>query len=138
MLEIALSFSAFLLLTVGVMEFAMAVYAYNFCSYASGQAARWAAVRGSQYSNSFDPPIALLTTGDIRSYVLSQMVALDPSKLNVQAVWFSPASAATPDNNHDPGSNVQVTVTYTVVPLAGLALTHNIDVHNTSQTFIVH
>jgi Flp pilus assembly protein TadG len=129
MLEIALSFTAFLLLTVGVMEFAMAVYAFNFCSYASGEAARWASVRGAQYSSSATPPLPALTQQDVTNYVQSQMVALDTSRLSVTASWL-------PDNN--PGSTVQVTVAYTVVPLAFLSLKQNLQVSNTSQTIIVH
>ena len=126
MLEIALSFTAFLLLTVGVMEFAMAVYAYNFCSYASGEATRWAAVRGSQYSNSSNPALPALTQADVNNYVVSQMVGLDSSRLSVAASW-------TPDNN--PGSTVQVTVSYTVVPLAFLALKQNLQVAKAEESF---
>ena len=129
MIEVALTFTAFLLLTVGVMEFAMAVYAYNFCSYASGEAARWASVRGSQYCNSSTPALAALTSTDVSNHVQAEAVALDPSKLSVTATWPT-------DNN--PGSLVQVTVSYTVVPLAGLAISQNLVVSNTSQTVIVH
>src|SRR5438045_4738127 len=95
MLEIALSFTAFLLLTIGVMEFAMAVYAYNFCSYASGEATRWASVRGSQYCASSSPVLPSLTQEDVKNHVLAEMVAMDSSRLIVNASWL-------PDNN--PGS----------------------------------
>ena len=49
LVEGALCFSAFLFITFGVMEFAMAIYAYNFCSYAAQDAARWASTRGANY-----------------------------------------------------------------------------------------
>ncbi len=49
LLEGALCFSSFLFITFGVMEFAMAMYGYNFCNYAAEDAARWASTRGANY-----------------------------------------------------------------------------------------
>lgn len=126
MLEIALSLMAFLLLTLGVMEFAMAVYAYNFCSYASGEAVRWASVRGAQYAAAGNPA---LTNNDVKNFVLSQGVGFNRENLTVTTSWL-------PDSN--PGSIVQVRVAYSVVPLVGLTLHEQLQVSNTSQTAIVH
>ena len=126
MLEIALSLNAFLLLTLGVMEFAMAVYAYNFCSYASGEATRWASVRGAQYVAAGNPAI---TDDDIKNFVLAQGVGFNRENLTVRTSWL-------PDNN--PGSIVQVKVSYSVIPLVGLTLHEQLQVSNTSQTVIVH
>ncbi|HLJ48752.1 MAG TPA: TadE/TadG family type IV pilus assembly protein [Bryobacteraceae bacterium] len=125
MIEIALSLTTFLLLTVGVMEFGLAVYSYNFCNYASGEAARWASVRGSQYVAEGN---AAITQQDVQNYVLGLAVGFSPSNFNV--------SLSMPDTN--PGAVVGVTVAYTVVPLAGLALKQNIQISSTSQKVIVH
>lgn len=126
MLEVALSLSAFLLLTLGVMEFAMAVYAYNFCSYASGEASRWASVRGAQYVAAGN---AAVTDNDVTNFVLSQGVGFNRGQLTVTTSW-------TPDTN--PGSVVQVRVAYQVLPLVGLTLGPGLQVANTSQRMIVH
>jgi Flp pilus assembly protein TadG len=136
MIEIALSLSAFLLLTLGVMEFAMAVYAFNFCNYISGEAARWASVRGSQYVAAGNTAI---TNTDVTNYVKSQAVGFDSSKLSVSTCWTtSPTTSGGCDGATTPGSIVQVNVGYTIVPLVGLAIKQNIQVSNTAQVAIVH
>jgi Flp pilus assembly protein TadG len=104
MIEGALCFSAFLMLTFGVMEFALTIYAYDFCAYAAQDAARWASARGANYP-------APVSASDVRNYVVNQAIGL-PS-VTVATTW-------TPNNS--PGSTVGVTVSYNVVPLTGLAL----------------
>jgi len=135
MVEVALTFMGFILLTVGTMEFAMATYAYNFCSYGARDATRWASVHGSQSATS---TTCTSTQGiadgcsanstDVLNYVKGLAVALDPAKLTVTTTW-------TPDNN--PGSLVQVKVQYIAVPLAHLALKDNLTLSGTSQMVIV-
>jgi Flp pilus assembly protein TadG len=114
--EGALCFSAFLFITFGVMEFAMAIYAYNFCGYAAQDAARWASARGANY-----PTPA--TSTDVQNHVTSQAVGLTGA-LTVTTTW-------TPDNK--PGSTVQVAVQCNVVPLAGVVLHSNLQVGSTAQ-----
>jgi Flp pilus assembly protein TadG len=125
MLELALSFMAFMLLTMGTMEFGWAVYAYNFCSYAAQDAARWASVRGSLSTLSGAPA----TQASILSFVQSEAVGLDTSLLNVSATW---------NPNNTAGSTVTVTVSYTITPLAGLAIRQNIPISSTAQFVINH
>lgn len=125
MLEIALTFMGFILLTVGVMDFAMAVYAYNSCAYSSMSAARWAAVRGSQYSTAQNVP--LITQTDVQNYVNTLLVGLDTSRATVTATW-SPS--------HDAGSTVQVQVSYNVLPLSYLGLPQSMQVSSTSAFII--
>jgi Flp pilus assembly protein TadG len=117
--EGALCFSAFLFITFGVIEFAMAVYAYNFCCYAAQDAARWASTRGSNYPT----PV---TGDDIRTHVVNQAVALT-NWVYVSTVW-------SPDNK--PGGTVRVTVKYSVVPLTGVSLHRNLWVESTAQVVI--
>jgi Flp pilus assembly protein TadG len=117
--EGALCFSAFLFITFGVMEFAMAVYGYNFCNWAAEDAARWASTRGANY-----PTPA--TAASIQTYVTNEAIGLANS-LTVTTTW-------TPNNS--PGGTVQVTVAYTVIPLTGVTLHANFQVSGTAQMVI--
>jgi Flp pilus assembly protein TadG len=119
LVEGALCFSAFLFITFGVMEFAMAIYAYNFCSYAAQDAVRWASTRGANY-----PTPA--TANTVQSHVANQAVGLTNTVV-VSTTW-------TPNNS--PGSTVQVTVTYSVIPLTGVTLHANLQVSGTAQMII--
>ena len=144
MLELALCFTAFLLLTIGSMEFGWGIYAYNLCAASAQDAGRWASVRGSHSST----PAAL---ADIQAYVQSEAVGLDPSLLTVTVTWMTTStwtstcstsdspitcSTTTPTGFNDPGDYVVVTVNYIIKPLAGLALKQNINVSSTSQYVI--
>jgi Flp pilus assembly protein TadG len=122
MVELALTFMGFLMLTLGSMEFGWAIYAYNTCSYAAQTGARWASVNGS-----LSPSPATATS--VTTYVQAQMVALDPNKTTVTSSW-SP--------NNSPGSSVTVTVGYNVVPLVGLAIQSSFNVSSTAQMVIDH
>ncbi len=128
LLESALSFSAFLLLTFGVMEFSMAVFAYNFVSYAAREGARWASVRGSTYVPAGTTVGTPATADQIRDFVRSQAVGLIANNVTVTTTW-------SPDNA--PGSNVRVAVSYNVIPLVGLALKNNLTVSSAAQLVIV-
>jgi Flp pilus assembly protein TadG len=127
---------AFILLTVGTFDFAMAVYASNFCTYSAREAARWAIVHGANSATSSNcstnPGIAggcAANSGDISTYVSGLAVGLDSSKLAVTTTW-------TPDTN--PGAEVRVTVTYTIVPLTGLGLQQTLAMSSSSQMEMVH
>ncbi len=121
MIETALSLMVFLLVTFGTMEFAMAVQANNFCSWAARDAARWASVRGS---NSNNPA----TSTNISNYVKGMAVGMDSSKFTVTTTF-------SPDNN--PGSSVRVNVRYTVLPLTYFVMTKNLTVGSTAELRIV-
>ena len=96
LVEGALCFSAFLVIIFGVMEFAVAVYAYNFCSYAAQDAARWASTRGANY-----PTPA--SSADVQNHVVNQAVGL-ASSVSVTTTWAP---------NNSPGGTVRVTVACT-------------------------
>lgn len=121
LVESALCFSSFLLIVFGVMEFAMAVYGYNFCTYAARDAARWASTRGANYP-------APATSSSIQAYVKNEAIGLS-SQVNVTTTW-------TPNNQ--PGSLVQVTVTYNVIPLTGVTIHSGFQVSGTSQMTITN
>ncbi len=94
--EFSISAVPLLLFLFGTINLALAVYAYNFTSYAAREATRYAAVRGSSSST----PAAAT---DVTNFVFAQAHSLDNSNLKVTTTW-------SPNNN--PGSLVQVQVQY--------------------------
>jgi Flp pilus assembly protein TadG len=137
LVELAICFLSFMLLTVGALDFAMAVYAYNFCYYAARDTSRWVSVHGANSATpgtncSGNPGIAsgcAANSTDVSNHVAALAVALNTGNLIVTTTW-------TPDTN--PGAEVNVNVAYTVVPLSGLGLTQNLNVSSSSQMEMVH
>jgi len=121
LVEGALCFLAFLMVTFGVMEFAMAVYTYNFCSWAAEDAARWASTRGANYPS----PV---TAANVTTHVTNEAIGLS-STPTVTTTW-------TPNNS--PGGTVQVTVSCTIIPLAGVTLHSNLQVSSKAQMTMVN
>ena len=133
MVELALTMSAFFLLTLGAMDFSWAIYAQNFCSYAAQDAARWASVHGSQSSS----PAAV---EDMRAFVQNEGVGLNPGGITVTTCWSNscPNTGLPPTGYNAPGSTVQVTVQYQIQPLAGIGFTQTINTSSTGQYLISH
>jgi len=136
LVELAICFLSFILLTVGALDFAMAVYAYNFCYYAARDTSRWVSVHGSNSATASDcsgnPGMAsgcAANSTDVSNHVAAMAIALNSSNLTVTTTW-------TPDTT--PGSEVNVNVAYAVVPLSGLGLTQNLNVASASQMEMVH
>lgn len=94
--EFAVIAVAVLMLLFGLINCALAVYDYNFVSYAAREATRYAAVRGSS-------SVSPASTTDIKNFVVAQASGLDTTQITVSATW-------SPDNN--PGSAVEIQVTY--------------------------
>lgn len=117
--ETALCLLLFLTIFIGIMEFAMGVFTYNFVSYAAREGTRYAATRGSLSG-------APATADSVRTRVRSQVVALDPSLLAVATTW---------NPNNIPGNTVTVDVRYPITPLVGFVL-GNITVGATSTMTI--
>jgi Flp pilus assembly protein TadG len=101
MVEGALVTTTFIFLVVGITDFGRLGFAYNSVTYAAHRAARFAATRGSGSGHA-------ASVADIQANAQGNIVALDPGSLAVNVTW-------TPDNN--PGSQVQVAVTYSFRPL---------------------
>lgn len=121
MAEFALIAIPCLTLFFGIMNFAMALYDYDFVGYSAQQAARYAIVHGSTATQ-------VVSADNVRTYV-NGMVAgvMDTSLLTVNTTW-------TPDNK--PGSVVTVTVGYTFKPLTGLVSKVNIHLSQTAAMVI--
>jgi Flp pilus assembly protein TadG len=134
--ELSICFLAFFMLTLGALDFGLAVYAYNFCTFAARDASRWATVHGANSATSTNcsgsPGLAggcAANSSDVSSYVSAMAVGLNSSSLTVTTTW-------TPDTN--PGAEVNVTVAYAVAPIAGLGLKQTLNVSSSSQMEMVH
>lgn len=111
MLEGALVMTTFVILLVGSMDFGRLGFAYSSVTYAAHQAARFAATSGSASGHT-------ASVANIQANADSNLLGLDATKLTVSVTW-------TPNNN--PGSQVQVVVSYAfkplVVPISSTSLT---------------
>ena len=105
LLEGALCFFAFIVMVLGSMDFGWLVYAYNECSYAARDGARYASVRGSGSGRA-------ATTSTVSSYVKGNVAGLIPANVTVTTAW-SPDEA--------PGSTVSVTVSSVQYPMGPLS-----------------
>jgi Flp pilus assembly protein TadG len=143
LVELSLCFLGFLLLTLGTMEFALAMYAYNFCASAARDASHWASRHGSlsQTAGSCSSSQGVsagcpATVDDIKNYILAEAIALNHTRFNWTDSQGNSNIYWTPNNS--PGGEVNVTVSYTVVPLAGLALKQNVTVASSSVVEMIH
>lgn len=113
--ESGLCFLLCMTIFMGIMEFSMGIFTYNFVSYAAREGARYAASRGSLSSSP-------ATSDSIQTLIRNQAVALDTSLVSVSTTW---------NPNNTPGNTVAVKVSYPITPLIGFAL-GNITVSATS------
>ena len=120
MVEGAVVITSFIFLLLGVMDFGRLGFAYNSVTYAAHHAARFAATNGSASGHA-------ASLAAIQSNVKSNIVALDPTCLTVNATW-------TPNNN--PGSQVQVVVSYSFKPLLIPISSTSLTLKSTSTQYI--
>ncbi|HVB82768.1 MAG TPA: TadE/TadG family type IV pilus assembly protein [Candidatus Binataceae bacterium] len=90
-----------LLLVFGIISLAMTIYTYSFLSDAARDAVRYAIVHGSKSASPAD-------SDDIQTYVRDEAQGLKASAISVSTTW-------NPNNN--PGSTVNVQVSYSFHPL---------------------
>ncbi len=112
LVEMAITMSVMLLLTVGVVIVAMGVYDYQQVASLAREGARYASVHGAQYSQ--DKGISMATATSIKSAITPMAAGLDTSQLTVNASWVNSSEVATyNDASGNPQTNyVQVTVSY--------------------------
>ena len=120
-LEFGLLATPCLLLIFAIINFALALYTYDFVCYTAQQAARYAIVNGSTVAK----PV---TATDIQNYVNSLVVGvLNTKVLTVTTTW---------NPNNKPGSVVTVVVTYVYSPLTSFVSSANISMTRTSAMVI--
>ena len=120
MVEGALVLTSFVFLLLGVMDFGRLGFAYNSVTYAAHHAARLAATNGSASGHA-------ATLATIQTNVQNNVVALDTTCLTVGVTW-------TPNNN--PGSQVQVVVSYAFKPLLIPISSTSVTLKSTSTEYI--
>jgi Flp pilus assembly protein TadG len=119
--EFALVLTPCLALLFGVINFAMALYCYDFVCYSAQEAVRYATVHGATGS-----PVA--TASSIQSYVNTLVGGiLNTNNVTVSTTW-SP--------NNSPGSVVTVTVSYSYPPLTSLVSSVTIPVTRSAAMVI--
>jgi Flp pilus assembly protein TadG len=97
--EFAVGSAMLLTIMFGIVDFGRALYAYDAISDAARIGTRYAIVRGSSSS-------VPVTAATVEWYVQNNCCAgLNPNSINVTTTW-------SPNNN--PGSNVKVSVQYTL------------------------
>jgi Flp pilus assembly protein TadG len=117
MVEGALVLTSFVFLLLGVMDFGRLGFAYNSVTYAAHHAARFAATNGSASGHA-------ATLATIQTNEQNNVVA---TCLTVGVTW-------TPNNN--PGSQVQVVVSYAFKPLLIPISSTSVTLKSTSTEYI--
>lgn len=121
MAEFALVLTPCLALFFGIINFALALYCYNFVCYSAQQAARYATVHGSTAPT-------VVSADNIQTYVNTLVAGvLKTSSLTVTTTWA-------PDNK--PGGVVTVAVSYNFPPLTSLVSSVTIPLTRTAAMVI--
>jgi len=121
MAEFALVLTPCLTLFFGVINFALALYSYDFVCYSAQQAVRYATVHGSTATT-------VASSTDVHNYVNALVVGvLKTSAMTVTTTWA-------PDNK--PGSLVTVVVSYNFPPLTNLVSSVTIPLTRTAAMVI--
>jgi len=119
-IEIAIVLSLVLILTLGVLDFALGARAYNSLTYAAREGARYAVVRSNQ---SRGPA----TAAKIADRVRSQVVLLNEAEVSVSAEWI-------PSNSRN--AVVKVSLSYPYKPITRLLPLKAITLTSSSQSVI--
>jgi Flp pilus assembly protein TadG len=118
--EFAIAIPLLMLISVAIMNFAMAISAYNFVCYGARDATRYAAVRGAT-----SPSPA--SSSDVSAFVTSEAAGLNANQLTVTTTW-------TPDDQ--PNSTVAVKVKYSFQFLVPFVQLSPVNLSSTSKLVI--
>ncbi len=121
MAEFALVLTPCLMLFFAIMNFALALYSYDWVCYSAQQAVRYATVHGTTATHP-------ASTTDVQNYVNGLAVGvLNTSLLTVTTTWAP---------NNKPGSVVTVVVSYNFPPLTQLVSSVSIPLTRTAAMVI--
>ena len=110
-----------LTLFFAIMNFAMALYCYDFVGYGAQQGVRYAMVHGAGAAQ-------VVSASDVQTYVKGLVAGvMDTTLVTVNTTW---------NPNNQAGSVVTVTVGYTFKPLTGLVSKVNIVMSQTAAMVI--
>lgn len=119
--EFAIVVVVFLLLTLGLMDFARGIWAYNSLCHAVREGVRYAIVHGS---NSKDPA----DKAAIEAVVWGQLPQFEPEDVDVDPVWSDPEKKQ--------GSRVTITGQYDFEPIIVFFAGVTIPLSSTTQMVI--
>ncbi len=126
--ELAVVLPVVLIVLLGIIDLAQAIYAFGTVSEAARAGARYAIVHGA---NSAAPTGPTANNTTVASIVTTNAPALDPARLSITSSWSN--------GNNDPVSPVTVTVTYTCMPCLGsLVGFGNFNVSGSTTMLITH
>jgi Flp pilus assembly protein TadG len=121
MAEFALVLTPCLMLFFGIINFALALYCYDFVCYTAQQAVRYATVHGST-------AVSPVSSSGVQSYADSLVVGiLNTNSMTVTTTWA-------PSNK--PGGVVTVVVTYNFPPLTSMVSSVTIPLTRTAAMVI--
>jgi Flp pilus assembly protein TadG len=121
MAEFALVLTPCLALFFGIINFALALYCYDFVCYSAQQAARYATVHGSTAPT-------VVSAANVQTYVNTLVAGvLNTNSLTVTTTW-SP--------NNKPGSVVTVAVSYNFPPLTSIVSSVTIPLTRTAAMVV--
>jgi Flp pilus assembly protein TadG len=127
LVEFALLAVPFLMITLGLVDFGRAIFAYNALAHATREAARVAMVRGSHSGS----PI---TAAQVTTLVQNRAIGLDQSAVVVSTTWDGNTCACTPYN--DPGKVIRIVSTYSFQPLTTFAISTPITLRSRAELMI--
>ena len=132
LVEFALLSIPFLMITLGLIDFGRAIFAYNALVNGTREAARVAIVRGSHSGS----PI---TAAQVTAVVQNRAVGLNPAGVTVNVTWNgqtcpAPPAGCTPNN--DPGNMIRIVSTYTFQPLTTFAINRTITLRSRAEMMI--
>ena len=121
MAEFALVLTPCLMLFFGIINFALALYCYDFVCYTAQQAVRYATVHGST-------AVSPVSASGVQSYANTLVVGvLNTNSMTVSTTWAP---------NNKPGGVVTVVVTYNFPPLTSLVSSVTIPLTRTAAMVI--
>ena len=127
LVEFALLAIPFLMITLGLVDFGRAIFAYNALASATREAARVAMVRGSHSGSPITGP-------QLHTLVQNKAIGLNQSAVNVTVTFDGQTQAITPNN--DPGKMVKLVATYSFQPLTTLAIKTPITLRSRTELMI--
>jgi Flp pilus assembly protein TadG len=118
LVEAALVYPVFILLTIGLIIVAMGVYDNLQVTALAREGARWASVHGGQYQKETGKPMATQAT-ILSTAIIPMAVGLDTTQLMATATWDDPSEMPTYLNSSGKVlvNKVTVTVNYKWKPL---------------------
>jgi len=122
MLEGALVMTTFVILLIGTLDFGRLGFTYCSVTYAAHQAARFAATNGSASGHA-------ASVATIQANADSNLVGLGTAATTVSVTW-------NPPGNNNPGSQVQVVVSYSFKPLVLPISSTHITLKSTAVDYI--